>query len=52
MMGGYTENLEKSQNCQNWGWALARDNTVCKSSKWKLETEMEIEKDIGEKMSS
>ena len=28
MVGGYTDNLEKAQNCQNWGWALARDNTV------------------------
>ena len=34
MVGSYTENLEKPQNCQNWGWvlarvwALARDNTV------------------------
>ena len=34
MVGGYTENLEKQQNCQNRGWtlarvwALARDNTV------------------------
>ena len=34
MVGSYTENLEKQQNCQNWEWALAqvwalaRDNTV------------------------
>ena len=34
MVGGYTENLKKPQNCQNWGWALAlvwalaRDDTV------------------------
>ena len=26
MVGGYPENLEKPQNCQNGG-ALARDNT-------------------------
>ena len=34
MVGGYTENPEKPQNRQNWGWAfaliwvLARNNTV------------------------
>ena len=40
MVGGYTEDLKKPQNCQNWGmgasaggpekwvWALARNNTV------------------------
>ena len=28
MVGGYTEKLEKPQHCQNWGWVLARDNTV------------------------
>ena len=28
MVGGYTENPEEPQNCQNWGVALARDNTV------------------------
>ena len=24
MVGGYTENLKKPQNCQNWGWVLAQ----------------------------
>ena len=23
MVGGYTENLKKAENCQTWGWALA-----------------------------
>ena len=28
MVSGYTENLEKPQNCQIGGWALARDNMI------------------------
>ena len=34
IVGGYTDNPEKPQNCQNWGWALVwvwaliRDNPV------------------------
>ena len=24
MVGGYTENLKKAENCQTWGWALAQ----------------------------
>ena len=28
MVGGYTEELEKPQNCQNCGWALAGGDTV------------------------
>ena len=52
MVGGYTEKLEKPQNCQNLGWVLARDNTVhvetgngnemvTESEDWKLEMELE-----------
>ena len=57
MVGGYTEKLEKPQHCQNWGWVLARDNTVhvetgngnemvTESEDWKLEMEPETEMEM------
>ena len=32
MVGGYTENPEKPQNCQNWGVGACSDNTVLQLS--------------------